>query len=86
MGVFTKRDEAVTTLKEISEACKDMYESAVSLIESKPEDVSTGYQLHIKAALGCTDILLVREIVEKHKLAIKEENDEVVIYQPKSKA
>jgi hypothetical protein len=83
IGSLMKRDEAVTTLREISEACKDMYGSAVSLEESKPDDESTGYKLCIKASFDGNDRMLVRGIAEKRNLAIKEEKDELVIYQPK---
>jgi hypothetical protein len=79
-----KRDEAVITLREISETCRDMNGSAVSLINSKPEDASTGYRLCIKGFLDGNDRMLLRNIAEKRKLAIKEEKDEVIIFQPKA--
>jgi hypothetical protein len=79
-----KRYEAVTTLREISEACKDMYGSAISLVTSKPEDESTGYRLCIKASLDGNDKTIVKEIAQKRKLAIREEKDEMVIYQPRT--
>ena len=79
-----KRDEAVACFKEISGVCEDV--SAVSLIESKPTDISTGYQLRIKTPIASVDNKqLVKDIVEKRKLAIKEEeNGEIVVYQPKA--
>ena len=79
-----KRDEAVACFKEISEVCQDV--SAVSLVESKPTDISTGYQLRIKTPIASVDNRqLVKDIVEKRKLAIKEEKDgEIVVYYPKT--
>ena len=79
-----KRDEAVACFKEISEICQDV--SAVSLVESKPTDLSTGYQLRFKTPIVDVDNRqLIKRLVEKRNLAIKEEQDgEIVIYQPKA--
>jgi hypothetical protein len=66
-----KRDEAVACFKEFSEVCQDV--SAVSLVESKPTDISDGYQLRIKTPIASVDNRqLVKDIVEKRQLAIKE--------------
>ena len=77
-----KRDEAISCLKEISVAYKDA--SAVTLTESKATDASIGYQLHITASLASViDRELVKGVIEKHNLSIREENGEVVIYKAK---
>lgn len=73
-----KRAEAVSFLKEISAACGDA--SAISLSESKTTDASIGYQLRIKPPF---DGQQVKDVIDKHRLAMKEENGEVIIYQPK---
>jgi hypothetical protein len=76
-----RRDEAVLTLKEISGICEDI--SAVSLIESKPTDRSSGYQLHIKSPIAHINKQLINGICKKHDLAVAEYKDEVIIYKPK---
>ena len=79
-----KRHEAVTCLREINDTCKNMSPDSVTLFYSKPDDqLSTGYQVHIKAVLDSETKQQVRRITEKHSLALKEEKEKVVIYQPK---
>jgi hypothetical protein len=77
-----KRSEAIFTLKDIKPALEGS-ESAVSLVESKPEDSSVGYQLHIKATLASIDKKIVDEVAKKRRLNVKEEKDEFIIFQPK---
>ncbi len=79
-----KRHEAITCLKEINATCRNMSADAVSLVNSKPnDDLSMGYQVHIKTVLDGETKLQIQSIAEKHSLAIKEENGKVVIYRPK---
>ena len=78
------RHEAVTCLREINDTCQNMSPDSVTLFHSKPDDpLSTGYQVHIKAVLDSETKQQVRSITEKHSLALKEEKEKVVIYQPK---
>lgn len=79
-----KRHEAVTCLKEITDSCTTMSPDSISLIHSDPDDPhSTGYQVHIKTSLDDETKECLQGIVEKHRLALKEEKGKVVIYQPK---
>jgi hypothetical protein len=79
-----KRQEAVTCLKEIRVNCSHMSPEIVELINSQPDDqFSTGYQLHIQTLLDQQTKQQIRLIAAKRRLALKEENGRVVIYQPK---
>lgn len=79
-----KRDEAVTFLKEITTTCTDMSPDSVTLFPSQVNDpISTGYQVHIKTVLDGETKQQIQSIVEKYRLAFKEENGKVVIYRPK---
>jgi hypothetical protein len=78
------RDEAVVCLKEITNSCIDLSPNAVTLVNSEPDDpLSTGYRVHIKAVMDNYIRQQIRNIVENRSLKLKEENDELVIYQPK---
>ena len=78
------RHEAVTFLKEITNSCANMSPDSVTLFHSKMDDPnSMGYQVHIKTILDNETKQQIRNIVEKHSLALKEEKDKVVIYKPR---
>jgi hypothetical protein len=47
------------------------------------EQNSTGYQVHIKTVLDSETKQQIRNIAEKHSLALKEEKGKLVIYKPK---
>lgn len=79
-----KRHEAVTCLKEINDSCSGMSPDAVALVNSRPDDpLSTGCQVHIRAVLDNQTKQQVRNIAQKHSLAVREEKGTVVIYEPK---
>ena len=59
-------------------------ELAVTLSLSKPTEASIGYQLQIKAPSALDDINAIKYIINKRKLALKEENESIVIYDTKS--
>ncbi len=81
------RAEAVDCLKEIMSACCSLCPDAVTLFSSKPTDpLSMGYQVHIKTSMDPQTFLEVKRIVEKSCLALKQECDKMVIYQPKASA
>ncbi|MCW3995532.1 MAG: hypothetical protein NWE98_05225 [Candidatus Bathyarchaeota archaeon] len=79
-----RRDEAITCLKEIKDTCRDLLADAVALVGSKPDDLSKGYQVHIKTILDSETKRQVEKIASKHSLALKEEQGKIVIYQPKN--
>ena len=79
-----KRHEAVAFLKEITNTCENMSPDSVILFHSKmDEQNSTGYQVHIKTVLDSETKQQIRNIAEKHSLALKEEKGKLVIYKPK---
>ena len=79
-----KRNEAVTFLKEITNTCESMSPDSVTLFRSKMDDQdSVGYQVHIKTVLDSETKQQVRNIAEKHSLALREEEGKIVIYKPK---
>ncbi len=79
-----KREEAITFLKEITSTCGFMTPDSVDLFRSRTDDQNAvGYQVHIKTVLDAETKRQVRNIAEKYSLALKEEEDEVVIYRPK---
>jgi len=79
-----KRDEAVACLREINNSCRQMSPDAVTLINSPANDpLSTGYQVHIQTILDKETKIQIQTITQGHHLAVKEEQNKVVIYQPK---
>jgi hypothetical protein len=82
---FLIRADAVSVLKEISSACRNLNEAAFSLVESRPEDkTSAGYQLRIKATLDSADKQSLKEIVQKNNLSFKEDEGTVTIFKQKN--
>ena len=75
------RTEAVTYLKELLNVCKGMSPEVVSFERCKNSDSIT-YRVHIKGAIHESDKQMVRDIAKKYSLAVKEKNDEVVVYKP----
>jgi hypothetical protein len=76
-----QRNEAVTYLKELLNACSNMSPQAVSF-ESNTNSQSTDYRVHIKGPIYDSDKQMVKEIAKKHSLTVKEDSDEVIIYRP----
>jgi hypothetical protein len=76
-----QRNEAITYLKELLNACSNMSPQAVSF-ESNTNSQSIDYRVHIKGFIYDSDKLMVKEIAKKHSLSVKEELDEVIIYKP----
>jgi hypothetical protein len=76
-----KREEAISCLKEISEVYINA--SAVTLSLSKPTEESIGYQLQIKTLPALADIDTIKHIIKKRKLKLREENESIIIYEPR---
>ena len=79
-----QRDEAIALLKEIMYTCGGIKEEGIMLMPPNADNaLSRGYQLHIKASLTMDIVTCIREIVANHKLAMHEENENlIVIYRP----
>jgi hypothetical protein len=63
------RQEAVSLLKEVYQACDSFGEQGVMLMPPDSDDVlSHGYQLHIKAPLGNEHLECIKPIAQKYGL------------------
>jgi hypothetical protein len=69
-----EKDEAVAFLKEITNACGSMSPDSVTLLHSTDDQ---GYQVHIKTVLDSETRQQMRNIAEKHSLALKEEKRKI---------
>lgn len=79
------RQEALSLLKEVYQACDRFGEQGVMLMPPDADDVlSHGYQLHIKAPLGNEHLECMKPIVQKYKLNMNYEPEKqlLVIYRP----
>ncbi len=76
------RNEAVTYLKELFNQCNDMSPNSVSFEQQKNGDY-IGYRVHIKGAIHESDKQIVRDLAKKHSLAVKANDEGVVVYKPK---
>ncbi len=82
------RQEAISLLKEVQQACDHFGENGVMLMPPDADDVlSHGYQLHIKAPLGNEHLECIKPIAQKHKLNMNYEptKELLVIYRPMEK-
>jgi hypothetical protein len=79
-----KREEAVTCLKEITCSCANMSPNAVTLTDPKLNDpLAVGYQVKIKTILDSETKQQVQQIAKKYNLALKEGEEEIIIYRPR---
>jgi hypothetical protein len=79
----TRRDEAVSLLKEVSDKCVSLVPYGIMLMPPNADNVlSKGYQLHIKANLDKESLSCMKPFVEKRGLRMKQEKDLLVIYKP----
>jgi hypothetical protein len=73
------RQEAVSYLKELFSQCNNLSPNAVSFEQPKDSD-SVGYRVHIKGNLQETDKETLRELAKKRNLTVKDNSDEVIVY------
>jgi hypothetical protein len=79
-----KRRKAITCLKEIGRSCKYMSPDAITLLNTSLDGSnSKGYEIHIKTLLDTESRQQVKSIAEKYSLVMHENQDRVIIYQPK---
>lgn len=74
------RSEAVSYLKELLRNCTNMSPEMVSFEQTAGHQ---GFTVRIKGALYETDKETVRNIAKKYCLAVREEKDQVLIFNPK---
>jgi hypothetical protein len=54
-------------------------------VDPNPEDaLSTGYKIKIKTVMDNDCRQQIKRITKKHNLAVREEQDQIVVYKPKS--
>jgi hypothetical protein len=76
--------EASSFLKELLAECKLDSDSFI-LVEPNPKDfLSTGYKIQIKTILDNECRQQLREITKKYDLAVIEEQNQIIVYKPRS--
>ena len=73
------RSDALAFLAEINALCKHVSPDSISFQKSKVTDAVLGFRLHIKGFFN-GDKQLAKDIARKHGFAVKEEGNEIVIY------
>ena len=78
------KQEASTFLKSLLTECK-LDSNSFILLEPNPADtLSTGYKIRIKTILDNDCRQLIKGITKKHDLAVVEEQNQIIVYKPKS--
>jgi hypothetical protein len=78
------KQEASSLLKELLAECELDSDSFI-LVEPNPKDnLSIGYKIQIKTILDNECRQRLREITKKHDLAVIEEQNQIIVYKPKS--
>lgn len=78
------REEAVACLKEILNLSRHMSPNAVTFEKSSANEGSMGYRVRIKGTTFEDDRQAVNTVAKNHNLVVKEEDNEIVIYKPRS--
>jgi hypothetical protein len=78
-GIQVKRQEAVEVLREILRSCNLLNPSYVSLHPLQQEDE---YELQIKNQIADSHWNTLKDIVQKHGLAMQEYDGFLIIYTP----
>ncbi len=78
------KQEASSLLKILLTECK-LDSNSFIFLEPKPEDsLSTGYKIRINAIIDNDCRNQIKEITKKHDLAVVEEQNQIIVYKPKS--
>jgi hypothetical protein len=85
VGVFeVDKKQASKFLKTLLTECK-LDSNSYVLVDPAPEDaLSTGYKIKVKAIMDNDCRQQIKRITKKHNLAVSEEQDQIVVYKPKS--
>jgi hypothetical protein len=76
--------EAVSVLREVFEKCTLLDGTYVSLVPpNSVNELSLGYQVHIKAPIDEMAQMCIEKILNTHGLVLRVENERVIIYRPK---
>jgi len=79
------RAQAVNVIKEISEQCQLLAGKSIKLLPPKDDDsLSNTFQVHIQTYQDPDPYLVscVKDVAEKHKLAIKQVFGYLIVYKP----
>jgi hypothetical protein len=78
------KQEAGTFLKSLLTECR-LDSNSFILLEPSPEDtLSTGYKIRIKTVIDNECRELIKGITKKYDLAVVEEQNQILVYKPKS--
>jgi len=84
MGNLLDRKEASSYLKEVLAKC-DLASNSFTLVEPNPNDtLSKGYKVRITASMDSACKTQLKTITKKHGLAVIEEQNQIIVYKPKS--
>jgi hypothetical protein len=78
------KQEASTFLKHFLAECQLDSDSFVLLEPTSNDTLSTGYKIRIKTVLDNDCRQQIKKITKKHNLAVVEEQNQIIIYKPKS--
>jgi hypothetical protein len=78
------KKEASTYLKEFLVKCKLDSDSFIFLEPNPKDTLSTGYKIRITTTINNECRQQIREITKENNLAVIEEQNQIVIYKPKS--
>ena len=80
-----ERKEALNYINEILDTCEDLAQEDKQLIEIKTNiQYAIGYTILIKSFLNSVCKGQVFSIAQKYRLAMQEESEGIMIYQPKT--
>lgn len=78
------KQEASTITKKLLTVCK-LDSNSFILLEPNPEDVlSIGYKIRVKAVMDNECRQLIKRITKEFDFAVVEEENQIVVYKPKS--
>ena len=78
------KQEAASCLKEFLTKC-DLTSDSFVLVEPNSKDtLSKGYKIRIIASMNNACRVQVKAITKKHDLAVIEEQNQIIVYKPKS--
>jgi len=84
MGNLLDRKETSSYLKEVLVKC-NLTSNSFILLEPNPNDtLSKGYKVRITASMNDACRKKLRIITKRHSLAVIEEQNQIIVYKPKS--
>ena len=78
------KKEAVSCLKEFLTKCDLTSDSFILMEPNSKDTLSKGYKIRIIAHMSNACRIQVKAITKKHDLAVREEQNQIIVYKPKS--